>query len=145
MRGIDPETGKPKHTQKEVAQELEVNRTRVSQLEKKYDLKPHQITYADNDSEITDKVPSSKDGNKFWAKTRGESEWQSEQQSEEGEFEMTEEGENEPEEWTCTSCGNNTYYSATQYLNKYGDRINKSQREAVNNSEKVCASCGTLH
>lgn len=144
MRAIDPETGKPKHTQKEVAERLDLSRGRVAQLERENNLKPHQISYVQDNQEDSDSNQSGENGNQIRSENGG-SEGESGTGTGTG---MSEQESNESEnddEFVCTSCGNNTYHSANDYLNRFGDNLSQSQIQAVNNADKICASCGTTH
>lgn len=145
MRAIDPETGQPKHTQKEVAEELGVTRARISQIESEHNLKPHQISYVQDNQENKDEIQTGEGGDSIRKETGGREERES---GESGERMSESESESESEDsdgFICTNCGNNTYHSANDYLNKFGERLNQEQINAVNNASKICASCGTTH
>lgn len=122
MRKIDPETGKPEHTQQEVADKLGLSRGRISQIEKQMGFHPLQTI---QDSEMEDK-DEDKDSKSM-----------PEKQDEEPD-------EKETDSWICNSCGNNTFYDANEYLDRFIDHLNRNQIKKVKNGKRVCAACGTI-
>lgn len=127
MRKFDPESGRPKCTQKEVGRKLGLTRARISQIEGNMDFNPY--SEALEMAEITD---DENDDNENMSEEETETE--------------TEEpnGKNESDDWVCNSCGNNTYYSSKGYLNRFAENLNKSQLQAVRKGDRVCAACGVV-
>lgn len=143
MRALD-ETGQPKHTQVEVAEELDISQARVSQLERTHNLKPHQITYDENNQENQEVLDDNQEGMGI----RSENEGSKEGATRRGKERMSDEGnnddDNQSDDWVCTSCGNDEYYSASEYVSKYGDKLEETHRRTLHNASKVCANCGQV-
>lgn len=142
MRQIDPDTGKPKHTQKEVADELGLSRGRVTQLEKEMGFNPYMAALKSKDEpnpENSDTMTETETENE-----NDESDEQVKPEIENQNSTTKVEENTEGEDWMCGSCGNNTFYDSKAYLNRFAERLTKEQLKAVRKGDKVCAACGVV-
>lgn len=124
MREPD-ESGRPKHTQAEVAAELGKSQTWISLKEDELGIRQgFRANRTVEKSETEENETNIQAGNE--------------------ESEMSEENEEENDEWVCGGCGSHEYYDAGEYADAHIEELNKSQVRMLDKHSKVCVQCGRV-